>query len=185
MSLDLQIMYFDFLMKLTLHPPRTWPAFFFIGLNFLLPLFLLVSGAAIWHVNRAEQLITNKAHSDASQLLYSLRQQGQPSPEKASSVRWPTGDTLGALSAELVKRAELAGLRVAQWRALPVTETAGLKKAGIALQVQGTYSTLKGWLGSSLLEQPWLVVDTLQWRLADGGSGMLDGQIRLSIYLQD
>ena len=172
-------------MKITFHHPRTWPVFFHTGLNFLFPLFFLVGCAALWHVNRAEQLITNTKLSDASELLHSLRQQGQPSAEKASSVRWPTGDTLGALSAELVKRAELSGLRVAQWRALPVTQTAGLKKAGITLQVQGTYSTLKGWLGSSLLEQPWLVVDTLQWRLADVGSGVLDGQISLSIYLQE
>jgi hypothetical protein len=172
-------------MKITLHPLKNWPAFIQAGLIFLLPLFFLVSGAALWHVNRAEQIITNTTLSDALQLLHSLRPQVQPGPEKTSSGQWPTEDTLGALSAELVKRAELSGLRVAQWRALPVTQTAGLKKAGVALQVQGTYSTLKGWLASSLSEQPWLVVDTLQWRLADVGSGLLDGQIGLSIYLQD
>lgn len=106
----------------------------------------------------------------------------------------PRVGDLSALSAQFMADAEQAGLTVSQWQIVRSTsldtksgasgETL-IKRAGFSVQVQGTYASIKEWMGQLLRMQPWLAVNKLQWQLSDVGSGMLDAHIDWVIYVDE
>jgi hypothetical protein len=59
------------------------------------------------------------------------------------------------------------------------------RKATFTVQARGSYGALKQWLGQTMQLQPWAVVDKLEWRLSDAGSGEIDAQIIWGVYVQD
>lgn len=105
----------------------------------------------------------------------------------AMPVAWGGALSLEQLSARSLEKAEQAGLSVSSWVLTPepAEPAAGLvRRAGISVQLQGPYSSIKAWLTALLSTHPQMVVDRMQWRASELDGAVLDVQINWSVYGQ-
>lgn len=174
-------------------PVWQWPAFAQWGAGSLVVLVCAgVAGQWVWVARSKVQESTQTLGLMQAQ-LQALREDAALHADVSGDGTRPVFGELGELSARWVAQAEQAGLRVTQWQITPISAAGtvtnaaepAMHKAGFSAQVQGPYVAIKSWLGQTLEMQPWLVVDKLQWRLSDVGSGMLEAQITWSVYVAD
>lgn len=101
-----------------------------------------------------------------------------------------TAEVVSSLSATLAGQAEQSGLRVLRWSSMPPTQVGSalnksLRKADLLVNLQGPYASIKSWMSQALQEQPWLALESMQWRLSDVGSGVLEAQIKWNVYVAE
>ena len=174
-------------------PVWQWPsAWQWLG-GALVALVCMCLGAVWWWTERADWIKTEEQLGVVHLQLSELRQGAAVQADVPDIDVKPSSASLGSMSTQWVAQAEQVGLRVSQWGispslAVPTSAHAAnqqIRKAGFSAQVQGPYGTIKSWLGQTLQAQPWMVLDKMQLRSSDVGSGILEAQISLSVYVVD
>ena len=181
------------LMQQPFWPVWQWPkAWQWLG-GALVVLGCMSLGAVFWWAERTDWIKTEEQLRVVHLQLSELRQGVAVQAEIPDPAVKPSSTSLGAMSAQWIAQAEQVGLRVLQWSisptiAIPTSTHAAdqqIHKAGFSVQIQGPYGTIKSWLGQTLHAQSWMVLDKMQLRLSDVGSGILEANISLSVYVDD
>lgn len=171
------------------YPFTHWPTRHQIAACAIALLLGCSAGMAFWVHQQATTHALRVQLAEARQALSEFRQglnRSQLEMANDSEAAPPTASSLNTQASEMSKRADEQGIRVTGLTiTLPNTSQVGLQAATLTTQVQGTYASLKGWLGQNLQTYPWMAIDQMQWRLSDVGSGMLDVQVSWVAYVQN
>jgi hypothetical protein len=180
-------MRYDF--HIAFYPFRQWPVRYQVVVCVLVLMFCSSVGVVFWKYSQAANHALRLQLDEARHSLRLFRQrlnsahQALPNPDESSA---PTASSLSTQVSEMSKRADDQGIRVNGLAiTLPSTSQSLHQPAMLTTQLQGTYPSLKVWLGQNLQMYPWMAIDQMQWRLADVGSSMLDVQVSWTVYVQN
>ena len=147
--------------KIACYPFTLWPIRLQMAACTLALLIGTFVGVAFWAHQQSATHVLRLQLDEARQTLSAFRQQLNSSQQDMTNAEEATASSASALNAqasEMSKRADEQGIRVNGLTiTLPNTGQAGLQPALLTTQVQGTYASLKVWLGQNLQTYPWTV----------------------------
>ena len=97
--------------------------------------------------------------------------------------QFPPSTLFSSFVAQLNEFADAAGVRITQADFRPIPDPSGLTRYQAAVTLRGSYVSARQFLARCLTEIPVLAIDSLGMSRATSSDGLVDAQLRLSIYL--